>query len=284
MQNLWQKGCYALFGGGGNDTYTVNGGTNTIEDLVSGDVIITTAGTVSATLTGAFNATAASSFAANTVTLNTGAFAADLSLVTTAGATVNTTAGTIIGTGFADRITVISGSVASSLVGGADADTITGGGGADTITGGTGIDVLTGGDGADRFVFNTVVLAANANNISDFTTGAGGDVLQFDAATFTNYAAGQAVTFLTLAQANTLDTADVAGSAARAVIVDTAANIIQVDFSAGNAENIGAMLAIATDTGEIYYDADGDFTGGTEVIGDIGTNITGLIAADFVIV
>src|SRR3546814_17959458 len=48
----------------------------------------------------------------------------------------------------------------------------------DTLAGGDGDDTLTGGGGADVFSFS---LAGNQGNdvITDFTTGSGGDTLQF---------------------------------------------------------------------------------------------------------
>lgn len=52
---------------------------------------------------------------------------------------------------------------------------VIGGNGADIISGGSEADVFTGGLGADIFNFDT--LSRNADHITDFTTGSGGDVL-----------------------------------------------------------------------------------------------------------
>ena len=67
---------------------------------------------------------------------------------------------------------------AMNLRGGEGADHLYGGGLNDILTGGLGNDVLTGGGGADRFVFRAGDSgAANADRITDFTSGPGGDVL-----------------------------------------------------------------------------------------------------------
>ncbi len=71
---------------------------------------------------------------------------------------------------------VITGGTAADIIhGGADNDTISGGGGADEIHGAAGDDALTGGADADTFVFGY----PNAGNdtITDFTTGASGDLI-----------------------------------------------------------------------------------------------------------
>ena len=61
---------------------------------------------------------------------------------------------------------------------GAGADNVSGGAGADVITGGTGDDTLTGGAGADVFNYDA---AFGDDTITDFTAGASGDVLDFQA-------------------------------------------------------------------------------------------------------
>ena len=63
-------------------------------------------------------------------------------------------------------------------MGGAGNDILNGGAGDDTLTGGAGADTLEGGSGSDSFVFLKGD-AASVDTISDFTTGAGGDHLDF---------------------------------------------------------------------------------------------------------
>ena len=115
---------------------------------------------------------------ANGVITATGVASTDLSNVTFQAG--NTSSFNITGTGDAD---VITGSdAADTLTGGAGTDTISGGLGADTIDGGAGVDTLTGGGGADNFVIDTAGATANRFTVTDFTAGAGGDVLQFNVA------------------------------------------------------------------------------------------------------
>jgi Ca2+-binding RTX toxin-like protein len=77
---------------------------------------------------------------------------------------------------------VITGtSAANTITGSGQVDQIDGGAGDDTINGGAGDDVLTGGAGSDTFVFASTAAANNADTITDFTSGAAGDVLNFDA-------------------------------------------------------------------------------------------------------
>jgi S-layer protein len=166
-----------------------------------------------------------------------------------------------------------------NVTGSAGSDYIVGSASANVINGLAGIDQLTGGLGADTFVMNQT---ANANRkvISDFTV-AQGDILGLSQAVYTNMtgAVGSTVTVLTNATAGALITADVAGSAANSIVVATAAQIAALDFSAGNVTAAGAMFAVASDTGELIYDADGDFAAGTEVIGTVTAAQAALIAA-----
>ena len=81
----------------------------------------------------------------------------------------------VIGTAFADGIR--GGNGADILEGRAGADTLLGQGGADTILGGTGADTMTGGGAADTFEFLRPDLGAGVDHVTDFSNGAGGDVL-----------------------------------------------------------------------------------------------------------
>jgi hypothetical protein len=54
-----------------------------------------------------------------------------------------------------------------------------------------------------------------------------------------------------------------------------------VSTAAGASTHV-AKYAVASDTGEIYYDADGNWTSGSVQIGTIGV-VTGLTAANFTV-
>ncbi|MCO5106476.1 MAG: VCBS domain-containing protein [Burkholderiaceae bacterium] len=73
--------------------------------------------------------------------------------------------------------TLNGGAANDALSGGAGNDTMNGGGGDDVLNGGSGTNVLTGGSGSDTFVFDTT---SGVSTITDFTAGAGGDVIQLD--------------------------------------------------------------------------------------------------------
>ena len=171
--------------------------------------------------------------------------------------------------------------VISTLAG---ADYIDAGAGSDTVTGGDGIDTIALGlndASVDYVSYFGIVVAANANNVTQFEAGAGGDVMQFsdaslavDAGAFT---AGTAVTFATVATSS--DTAN-------QVIVDTIANLgaagVTIGDDSGNTNNVH-QIAIASDTGAIFYDADGDWTAGSVQIGDLDIT-TGLTVDNVAII
>ena len=79
---------------------------------------------------------------------------------------------------------VITGGLGDDTLSGmAGKDTISGGDGKDAINGGTGLDTLTGGAGVDAFIYTAAAdsQGTTVDVITDFTGGAGGDVLNFAA-------------------------------------------------------------------------------------------------------
>jgi Ca2+-binding RTX toxin-like protein len=161
--------------------------------------------------------TAAIAGAANLATVNastsTGAVTVDASLagtaVTMTANSSSTAVNTFTGGAFADVITGSAGN--DVLVGGAGKDTISGGAGTDNITGGIGADNMTGGTGVDTFngtltssvassataiagatlaAGDTLTFGNGVDVITDFTAGAGGDVLENTAAAVAAIATG----------------------------------------------------------------------------------------------
>lgn len=91
----------------------------------------------------------------------------------------------LVGTAGAD--TLDGGIGNDRLLGDGGADSLVGGDGNDRLTGGLGDDILQGDAGSDTFVF--AASETGADQILDFTAGAAtDDVIEFDSATFANFA------------------------------------------------------------------------------------------------
>lgn len=129
-----------------------------------------------------------------------------------------------IGNGLANVLTGNGG--ANTLAGNAGADTLAGGGGNDLLRGGTGNDTLTGGAGADIFRFDTA-LTGNLDKITDFYYV--DDAIQLENSIFAKLTTpGQQ-----LASANYRENLS------------------------GTAVDGNDFILHETDTGKLYYDADG---------------------------
>jgi len=153
----------------------------------------------------------------------------------------------------ANAISIIGNSGANTLTGtaygdvinaGGGADNINAGGGDDLIYGGLGNDTLTGGDGTDWFVFNTTPnSAANKDQITDFLPGT--DKIQLSLATFK-------------------------------ALGSTPGDLAETQFWAGAGAVKGHdpddRIVYNTDTGALYYDADGSKPGAPIQIAVIGVS------------
>jgi Ca2+-binding RTX toxin-like protein len=193
-------GTDSISGGAGNDLITVGAGSHTIDAGADTDTVtLTTSAT--ATQTDSFTNVEKIVIATNVTTTVTtvDALVAAAATLTVDGANLSSAVLTWNGNAEVDgKFSIVGGVGADLLTGGLLADTISGGAGADSIVGGGGIDSLTGGDGVDQFIFaagidgtatttggTTATIAnAGADTISDFTAGAGGDVLKFDKSIF----------------------------------------------------------------------------------------------------
>ena len=154
----------SLTGGNGDDTFTVGAGSDTITDLQTGDDLVVTGGTATATVSG--------NFVADSDTSNAGTAIINAD---TAGSTITMTDSTsgaydLRGGNNADIIT--GGSGDDIITGGGSGDTLSGGDGADDINGGDGDDNLTGGAGTDTFRVD-----AGSDTITDLGTGGVDDLI-----------------------------------------------------------------------------------------------------------
>jgi Ca2+-binding RTX toxin-like protein len=165
--------------------------------------------------------------------------------------------GSVKGTGNAQGNAITGNQGNNTLDGRAGSDTLDGGIGADVLRGSSSSDTLTGGDGADVFLFDTALSAAGIDLISDFAVGI--DKIRLDDDVFAAFTG----TVTTLVGADQF----VSGAGITA------------------AQDATDRLIYDTDTGALYYDADG--VGGVSAvqIAMLGTTThPGITAGDFVIV
>jgi Ca2+-binding RTX toxin-like protein len=124
-----------------------------------------------------------------------------------------------------------------ALGGGTGSDTLSGGLGNDILTGGPGDDILTGGGGSDTFKFMSgdQVGTTTGDKITDFTAGAGGDVLDLaDLLTGEHATTASLNNYLSFAKvgSDTVLTIDLDGAGAGTV--HQVITLQGVDLTAGN--------------------------------------------------
>ena len=138
------------------------------------------------------------------------------------------------------------------LTGNNSANDLVGGEGDDVINGGLGNDTLSGGDGNDTFLFNTTLNAStNVDTIADFNVT--DDRFQIDNAVFLGLSTGTLAS--TAFKANTT----------------------------GNAGDASDRIIYETDTGRLYFDADGNGAGARVHFATINAGLS-LTNADFVVI
>ncbi len=120
---------------------------------------------------------------------------------------------------------ITGGSGNDTLAGDDKANVIKGGSGADSLNGSTGLDLLTGGAGSDHFVFNSALISANVDTVTDFDVSA--DTISLDHSVFTALVAG-----------------------------DLSVSEFSKNLT-GLASDSSDRVIYETDTGKLYYDQDG---------------------------
>jgi len=163
------------------------------------------------------------------------------------GANISATSNTMIGGAYliAHDLNSYQAVTIENAIAGDGNDLLIGNTASNELTGGAGNDTLSGGTGNDIFIFNSLT---GADTITDFT--AVDDTLQFSAAVFS----ASGVSDIT------------AGNAVDASDLLTGDNITDASSS-------GQTFLVDTDSGVLYYDADGTPGGAVQVV-DLGTNIT----------
>ena len=146
---------------------------------------------------------------------------------------------------------VLTGAAALTGTGNALANRLTGNGAANMLNGGTGADTLTGGAGHDVFVFNTALSATNVDRITDFV--AVDDTIRLENAVFTGLSVGALAAGAFTANMN------------------------------GVATDVLDRVIYETDTGRLYFDADGTGASQRVLFAVLNTGLA-MTAADFLAV
>ena len=150
--------------------------------------------------------------------------------------------------------TLSGGQGSDTLDGGSGNDTLLGGDGDDVLIGGLGNDLLTGGDHADKFRFSTALGKTNVGTITDFATGI--DRIELDDAIFKKFKG-------------------VTGQIAEGNFVKGSAGVKALDSN--------DRLIFNTDTGALFYDADGNGSGAAIQFATL-TGVSNIAYTDFWIV
>lgn len=154
---------------------------------------------------------------------------------------------TILGNRAANRLIGLGGN--DSISGLEGADTLNGGTGNDVLNGGLGRDVLLGGTGLDAFIFNAAAGVVNADTISSYVVA--DDRIRLDDAVFGTLAVGALLS------------------------VNFAAN------STGLAVRNTDRIIYETDTGNVFYDADGFGGNAGLLFANVGANLVGFGFGEF---
>ena len=160
----------------------------------------------------------------------------------------------------ADKLSINGASNDSQIHGGIGNDQVQGGSGDDVIQGGVGDDMIQGGAGADQFIYKAVDMLRGSDQISDFNAAEG------DSIVLSNSLLGlDDGTVLEFVSANQIETEGTINTD-QSMIVDTMGNILSLGI------HTNARLAYATDTGDLLFDSNGDWTQGSRTITNLSLN------------
>ena len=206
--------------------------------------------------------------------------ARDLNLATVTGSNVTIAADSFTGdftvTTANGNTAITGGSGNDTLTGAAGSDTIAGGAGTDSINGRAGADTLTGGAGVDTFQFVSDGTtadsdAATVDTITDFTAGAGGDII----AAFSDSIGGTAVS-LTLEAITADNQVAINSDTTLAAAVTQAFTQLGANGEATAFTYGGSTYVVAAITGSGTY-----ATGDDLVVTLTGVNVADLVQANF---
>jgi Ca2+-binding RTX toxin-like protein len=234
-----------LEGGAGKDTLTGREGNDTLLGGGGDDVFVMTNG--------------GSSYGNDTIDGGAGSDRVEFGSLGKSAITVNLAAGTLAGGGpsaggsiaLASVENVLGSAYADIIIGSAAANWLQGYYGNDTLDGGAGNDTLAGGVGSDSFRFSVAPGAANADQISDFASGA--DKILLDRAVHSD-----------LGAAGNFATGDARFYAAA---------------GATGGHDATDRVIYNTSTGQLFYDADGSGSGAAQLIATLQPGAT-LTASD----
>ena len=240
-----------LDGRGGADTLLGGAGNDTYVVDNAGDKVYETT-----TIGGAVNS-GGSDTVRSSVTYTLGNFVEKLTLTGLAAinGSGNALANALVGNGAANILRGANGN--DVLVGGAGADTLYGGAHNDLLRGGAGSDVLFGGAGSDIFRFDTALSTSTVKNVDwirDFDPAQ--DTIQLENSIFTRFGTGT--------------TGPISPALFRA-------------NTTGLAQDGNDYLIYETDTGKLFYDANGSAAGGSVQIALLQANLA-LSSADYALV
>jgi Ca2+-binding RTX toxin-like protein len=163
-----------------------------------------------------------------------------------------TNTGDALGDTYSSIENVTGSAFGDTLTGNNVINVIVGGAGSDTLNGRGGNDTLTGNAGKDQFVFDTAVGATNVDTITDF-------IFVDDTIRLEN------TIFNAIVGTGTLTAAQFVANAS------------------GTAADADDRIIYETDTGNIFYDTNGNAAGGSTLFAIVGAGL-GITNADFLVI